>query len=50
MRPGIKMGDATMEDTMLKDALVCPFNNYHMGITGRGNEVLYMVYEKTAVN
>src|ERR1700722_4088260 len=33
MRGGVKMGPATMADTMLKDALVDPFHNYHMGVT-----------------
>ena len=30
---GVKMGDYTMVDTMLKDGLMDAFNGYHMGIT-----------------
>ena len=33
LRNGIKMGSATMVDTMLYDALVDPFHNVHMGVT-----------------
>ncbi len=33
LRAGTKMGDAKMVDTMLIDALVDVFNNYHMGVT-----------------
>lgn len=33
VRNGIKMGDASMTDTMIKDGLWDAFNNYHMGIT-----------------
>jgi acetyl-CoA C-acetyltransferase len=33
MRPGIKMGEARLQDTMLRDALIDPFHNYHMGNT-----------------
>ena len=33
LRSGIKMGPATMVDTMLYDALVDPFLNVHMGVT-----------------
>ena len=33
MRDGIKMGDATLVDSMIKDGLWDAFNNYHMGIT-----------------
>ena len=34
MRSGVKFGDATLTDTLLKDALVDAFHDYHMGITG----------------
>ena len=34
MREGIKFGDVTLVDSMLKDGLMDVFNNYHMGITG----------------
>lgn len=33
MRNGVKMGSATMVDTMLYDALIDPFHNVHMGVT-----------------
>ena len=33
MRNGVKMGDATFIDTMIKDGLWDAFNNYHMGST-----------------
>jgi acetyl-CoA C-acetyltransferase len=33
LRNGIKMGDAEMVDTMIKDGLWDAFNGYHMGIT-----------------
>jgi acetyl-CoA C-acetyltransferase len=33
LRNGVKMGDASMVDTMIKDGLWDAFNNYHMGQT-----------------
>ncbi|XP_073672568.1 acetyl-CoA acetyltransferase, cytosolic [Garra rufa] len=33
MRSGVKMGDATLQDSILTDGLVDAFYNYHMGIT-----------------
>ena len=33
LRPGVKMGDAPMIDTMVRDSLWDAFNNYHMGVT-----------------
>jgi len=33
LRNGTKMGNATMLDTMLYDALIDPFQNIHMGVT-----------------
>jgi len=32
-REGQRMGDWKMEDSMLKDGLLCAFNDYHMGVT-----------------
>jgi acetyl-CoA C-acetyltransferase len=32
-RNGVKMGDASLVDTMIKDGLWDAFNNYHMGVT-----------------
>ena len=33
MRGGVKFGDATLTDTMMKDGLMDAFHNCHMGIT-----------------
>ena len=33
LRPGVKMGDARMTDTMVRDGLWCAFGDVHMGIT-----------------
>lgn len=33
VRDGYKMGDKKVVDSMIKDALSCAMNNYHMGIT-----------------
>jgi acetyl-CoA C-acetyltransferase len=33
LRSGVKMGDYSMVDTMLKDGLMDAFNGYHMGVT-----------------
>ena len=33
MRSGVKFGDTTLVDTMMKDGLMDAFNNYPMGIT-----------------
>lgn len=33
LRSGVKMGEATLVDTMIKDGLWEAFNNYHMGVT-----------------
>ncbi len=32
-RWGLRMGDSSMTDVMIKDGLWCAFNDYHMGIT-----------------
>lgn len=32
-REGMRMGDKTLVDSMIKDGLWCAFNDYHMGIT-----------------
>lgn len=34
VRPGIKMGDGTLKDTLIHDGLTDAFNQYHMGVTG----------------
>ena len=33
MRSGVRFGDVTLVDTMMKDGLVDAFHDYHMGIT-----------------
>ncbi|HRJ60476.1 MAG TPA: acetyl-CoA C-acetyltransferase [Azospirillaceae bacterium] len=35
LRNGTKMGDVKFVDTMLRDALTCAFNGYHMGTTAQ---------------
>ena len=32
-RTGVKFGDVSLEDTMMKDGLTDAFHNYHMGVT-----------------
>ena len=39
MRVGVKMGDASMQDSMVADGLTDAFHGYHMGITGQGQDV-----------
>lgn len=34
MRAGVKMGDASLQDSMVADGLTDAFHGYHMGITG----------------
>ena len=34
MRNGVKFGDTSLKDTMMKDGLVDAFHDIHMGITG----------------
>uniref|UniRef100_A0A1A7Z4B0 Acetyl-CoA acetyltransferase 2 n=1 Tax=Iconisemion striatum TaxID=60296 RepID=A0A1A7Z4B0_9TELE len=33
MRAGVKMGDVSLQDSMVADGLIDAFHNYHMGIT-----------------
>ncbi|XP_026146635.1 acetyl-CoA acetyltransferase, cytosolic [Carassius auratus] len=33
MRSGVKMGDSTLQDSILTDGLTDAFHNYHMGVT-----------------
>lgn len=37
MRTGVKMGDATLQDSMVTDGLTDASLGYHMGITGEFN-------------
>jgi acetyl-CoA C-acetyltransferase len=41
MRSGVKFGDATMVDTMIKDGLWDIFHDYHMGITAENVATKY---------
>lgn len=40
-RWGLRMGDSSMVDLMIRDGLWCAFNNYHMGITAENIAELY---------
>jgi acetyl-CoA C-acetyltransferase len=40
-RSGYRMGDGTLIDTMIKDALWDGFNNYHMGVTAENVAAKY---------
>jgi acetyl-CoA C-acetyltransferase len=43
LRPGAKMGDVSLVDTMIKDGLTDVFNGYHMGITAENLAEQYQV-------
>jgi acetyl-CoA C-acetyltransferase len=43
LRPGTKMGDLTLVDTMVKDGLTDVFNGYHMGITAENLAEQYQI-------
>jgi acetyl-CoA C-acetyltransferase len=43
MRPGVKMGPATLADTMITDGLWDAFNDYHMGQTAENLAEKYQV-------
>ena len=43
LRAGVKMGDYSMTDTMLKDGLVDAFQGYHMGITAENIAEKYQI-------
>ncbi|MGS1017290.1 acetyl-CoA C-acetyltransferase [Allosphingosinicella humi] len=43
LRPGQKMGDLSLVDTMIKDGLTDVFNGYHMGITAENLAEQYQV-------
>ena len=43
LRAGVKMGDYSMVDTMLKDGLIDAFNGYHMGITAENLAEKYQI-------
>jgi acetyl-CoA C-acetyltransferase len=43
LRPGTKMGDLSLVDTMIKDGLTDVFNGYHMGITAENLAEHYQV-------
>ncbi len=43
LRPGTKMGDLSLVDTMVKDGLTDVFNGYHMGITAENLAEQYQI-------
>ncbi|OJY66842.1 MAG: acetyl-CoA acetyltransferase [Sphingobium sp. 66-54] len=43
LRPGTKMGNLTLIDTMVNDGLTDAFNNYHMGITAENLAERYQI-------
>ena len=43
LRPGVKMGDAPLADTMITDGLWDAFNNYHMGQTAENLAEKYQI-------
>src|SRR5712675_1091073 len=43
LRNGVKMGDAQMLDTMLKDGLIDAFHGYHMGTTAENVATKYQI-------
>ncbi len=43
LRPGTKMGDLSLVDTMVKDGLTDVFNGYHMGMTAENLAEQYQV-------
>lgn len=43
MRNGVKFGDASLVDTMIKDGLTDAFNGYHMGITAENVAKQYSI-------
>ncbi|MBV8167947.1 MAG: acetyl-CoA C-acetyltransferase [Alphaproteobacteria bacterium] len=43
LRGGVKMGDAQMLDTMLKDGLIDAFHGYHMGNTAENVATKYQI-------
>ncbi len=42
-RDGFRMGNATLEDTMIKDGLTDVYNQYHMGITAENLAAKYEI-------
>ncbi len=47
VRGGVKMGDQTMVDHMIFDALTDAFNNYHMGVTAENIVDKYSISRET---
>jgi len=47
MRPGTKMGDVSLVDTMINDGLTDVFNGYHMGITAENLAEQYQITRGT---
>lgn len=44
MRTGVRMGDASLQDSMLADGLTDAFHGYHMGITGASLKNVHTLY------
>lgn len=42
MRAGVKMGNASLQDSMVADGLTDAFHGYHMGITGGHDLKIYV--------
>ena len=43
LRSGVKMGDQSFADTMVRDGLWDVFNNYHMGVTAENVAKVYQI-------
>ena len=43
LRSGVKFGDASLTDTMMKDGLTDAFHNYHMGQTAENVAKQYSI-------
>jgi acetyl-CoA C-acetyltransferase len=43
LRSGVKMGDVSFSDTMIKDGLTDVFNQYHMGVTAENVAEKYQI-------
>lgn len=43
VRSGVRMGNLTLQDTMVEDGLTCAINQYHMGITAENIAEQYAI-------
>jgi len=46
IRSGVKMGNGTMNDSMIHDGLTDAFNQYHMGITGDKDKTGFRMFKR----